>query len=131
MKKRITKIITMGVLLSAIGATNVFAIGYMGYKLPARQTNNYTGTHSKVTKDNYIINTVSELENTDTVTFWATDNSKKQISADYDQKKGNTTYIKFTTSGYNKKDKEIILGMENAHWYIKETAFVAGDVDFR
>ena len=118
-------------LLSAIGVTNVFAIGYEGYKLPAHQGNNYTSKHSKTTTDNYIKNKVDELENTDLVTFWAANSKKKQISEDYDQKLGSSVKIKFNKNGYKKKGKEIILGMENAHWYWTESAFVAGNVDFR
>lgn len=129
--KKILKIIAIGIVLSTIGVVNVFAIGYKGYKLPARKGNNYTSAHSKKTNDNYIRNKVTDLENTDLVTFWAANNSKKQISEDYDQKIGSNVKIKFNKSGYDKKGKNIILGMENGHWYLSERAFVAGNVDFR
>lgn len=55
--------------------------------------------------DDYIRNKVTDLENTDLVTFWAANNSKKQISEDYDQKIGSNVKIKFNKSGYNKKGK--------------------------
>ena len=85
---------------------------------------------TKTTTDNYIKNKVTALSNTSTATFWAADSSKTQISNDYDQKVGSKATIKFTKSGYNKKGKEIMLGMENANWSLKN-AFVSGNVDFR
>ena len=80
--------------------------------------------------DNFIVNKVTALTGTSTVTFWAANSNKTQISNDYDQKVGSTATIKFTKRGYNKKGKEIMLGMENANWSLKN-AFVSGNVDFR
>lgn len=71
------------------------------------------------------------IQDTDTVTFWAANSAKSQISDDYDQKLGSSAKITFTKSGYNMKNKQIMLGMENAHWTLKKRAFVAGDVDYR
>ena len=130
-KENLTKVVCTGVLLTALGVTNIFAASYSGYVLPARQGNNYTTQHEKKTKDNYISNKVNAIEGTSTVTFWAANSGKTQISDDYDQKIGSTAKIKFNKTGYNKKGKEIKLGMENAKWYIKDRAFVGGSVDFR
>lgn len=130
-KKIFAKICGGCLLLSAIGIVNVYAADYTGYALPARQGNNYTTQHEKETADNYIYNKVVDLENTSTVTFWAANSNKKQISDDYDQKLGNNSKIKFTASGYDAVGEEVMLGMENAKWYWFERAFVAGEVDFR
>lgn len=129
-KEKFAKVVCIGALLTAIGATNVFAVSYSGYTLSRAQGNNYTTQHSKTTTENYIKNKVTALSNTSTATFWAADSSKTQISNDYDQKVGSKATIKFTKSGYNKKGKEIMLGMENANWSLKN-AFVSGNVDFR
>ena len=61
---------------------------------------------------------------------WACNSTKRQISNDYDQKKGSTANIKFTTSGYAAKGKEIIMGMENAN-FSPDTAFCSGTVNYR
>lgn len=128
--KKLRKIIVTSLCASILSISAVSAAGYVGYKLPAMQGNNYTGTHAKTTADGYITNRLENVEGTSTVTFWANNSTKKQISNDYDQKKGNTSTIKFTTSGYAAKGTEIILGMENASWSLS-TAFCAGTVDFR
>lgn len=130
MKEKFTKVVCTGALLTAIGVTNVFAVGYSGYTLPRAQGNNYTTQHSKTTTDNYIKNKVTALSSTSTATFWAANSSKTQISNDYDQKVGSTATIKFTKSGYNKKGKEVMLGMENANWSLSY-GFASGNVDFR
>ena len=129
-KEKFAKVVCIGALLTAIGATNVFAGSYSGYTLPRCQGNNYTTQHAKKTTDNFIVNKVTALTGTSTVTFWAANSNKTQISNDYDQKVGSTATIKFTKRGYNKKGKEIMLGMENANWSLKN-AFVSGNVDFR
>ena len=103
--KKILKIIAIGIVLSTIGVVNVFAIGYKGYKLPARKGNNYTSAHSKKTNDNYIRNKVTDLENTDLVTFWAANNSKKQISEDYDQKIGSNVRSSLISQDITRKEK--------------------------
>lgn len=128
--KKLRKIIITSLCLGILSVSAVSAAGYVGYKLPAMQGNNYTSAHSKTSTANYITNTLENVEGTDTVTFWANNSSKRQISNDYDQKKGNTSNIKFTTDGYAAKGKEIILGMENASWSLS-TAFCAGTVNFR
>lgn len=128
--RKIRKIIATSLCLGFMSISAVSAAGYMGYKLPAMQGNNYTSAHSKTTTANYITNKLENVEGTSTVTFWANNSTKRQISNDYDQKKGNTSNIKFTTDGYAAKGKEIILGMENANWSL-DTAFCAGTVNFR
>lgn len=128
--KKLRKIIITSLCLGILSVSAVSAAGYVGYKLPAMQGNNYTGAHSKTSTANYITNTLENVEGTDTVTFWANNSSKRQISNDYDQKKGNTSNIKFTTDGYAAKGTQIILGMENASWSLS-TAFCAGTVNFR
>lgn len=130
-KKNFFKKIAVSILCFSFVGINVIAATYQGYVLPARQGNNYTSIHSKETTDNYIINTVDDLDNTDEVTFWACNSSKDQISGDYNQKIHNTSTIKFSKSGYDKIGKEVILGMENANFYWVDDAFVAGTVDFR
>lgn len=128
--KKLKKIIATSLCAAVLSISAVSATGYVGYKLPAMKGNNYTSAHSKKTADSYIKNKLENVEGTDTVTFWANSSTKKQISADYDQKKGSNPTIKFTTSGYAKKGIQIILGMENASWSLS-TAFCAGTVDFR
>lgn len=130
-RKSLKKLILAGAITTALCGTNVMAAGYTGYVLPPRQGNNYTSAHTKKTGASYITNHVYNLENTDTVTFWAANRSHKQISPDYKQKKGSTVNIQFTTSGYAKKGTQVVLGMENSHFYIKERAFVAGEVNYR
>lgn len=130
-RKGLVKKIGLVSLAISLFGINVMAATYEGYTLPARQGNNYTGTHSKTTTNNYITNTVNDLENTDEVTFWACNSSEDQISGDYDQKLSNTSTIKFNKSGYNKVGKEIILGMENANYYWVDVAFVAGTVNYQ
>lgn len=115
----------------SVGIVNVFAISYTGYVLPARQGNNYTGAHSKTTTKNYITNKVTDVENASTVTFWAANENKKQISSDYDQKLHSQVNISFNQNGYNRKNKKIILGMENAKWTATQRGFVAGNVNFQ
>lgn len=129
-KENLTKVVCTGALLTVLGVTNVFAIGYSGYTLPRCQGNNYTTQHAKKTADSYIKNKVTSLSSTSTATFWAANSSKTQISNDYDQKAGSTATIKFTKKGYNKKGKEIMLGMENANWSLSY-GFASGNVDFR
>ena len=133
-QRKLKKVVCITLLISMLFGTTVFAASYTGYVLPARQGNNYTGTHSKQTAKNYITNRVTDIENADTVTFWAADSNKKQISADYDQKLctkvSDSTTIKFTAYGYSKKGKQVIMGMENADFYWVERAFVAGTVNF-
>ena len=128
--KKLRKILATSLCACVLSISAVSAAGYVGYKLPAMQGNNYTGTHKKTTTANYITNKLENVEGTSTVTFWANNSTERQISNDYDQKKGNTSNIKFTTSGYAAKGKEIILGMENASWSFS-TAFCAGTVNFR
>ena len=129
-KENLTKVVCTGALLTVLGVTNVFAIGYSGYTLPRCQGNNYTTQHAKKTADSYIKNKVTSLSSTSTATFWAANSGKTQISNDYDQKVGSTATIKFTKNGYNKKGKEIMLGMENANWSLSY-GFASGNVDFR
>lgn len=129
--KKLTSLLLIGVLTFSLAGVTAMAATYSGYKLPARQGNNYTGTHSKTTTDNYIQNKVTDIENADTVTFWAANSSNKQISGDYDQKLNSSSKIKFNVSGYDRKNKDIKMGMENANWTAISTAFVAGKVDFR
>ncbi len=131
MTKKLKKFMITGLIATTLCGTNVLAAGYTGYVLPPRQGNNYTSAHTKKTSAKYITNHVYNLENTDTVTFWAANRSHKQISPDYKQKKGSTVNIQFTTSGYAKKGIQVVLGMENSHYYWKENAFVAGDVNYR
>lgn len=131
MVKKLAKTIVVGTLIMSLGMINVFAATYKGYVLPARQKNNYTGAHSKTTTSNYITNKVTDVENVSTVTFWAANKDKKQISSDYDQKLNNKVNISFNKSGYNRKGKQIILGMENAKWTLSQRGFVAGEVNFR
>ena len=128
--KKLRKIIVTSLCAGILSISAVSAAGYVGYKLPQFQGNNYTNAHSKTTSANYITNKLENVEGTSTVTFWAANSTKRQISNDYDQKKGNTSNIKFTTSGYAGKGIQIILGMENASWSIG-TAFCAGTVNFR
>lgn len=128
--KKFRKIFATTLCAGILSISAVSAAGYVGYKLPPMQGNNYTGAHAKTTSANYITNKLENVEGTSTVTFWANNSTKRQISNDYDQKKGNTSNIRFTTSGYAAKGKEIILGMENANWTFG-TAFCAGTVNFR
>lgn len=128
--KKLRKIIVTSLCAGILSISAVSAAGYVGYKLPRFQGNNYTTAHAKTTSANYITNKLENVEGTSTVTFWAANSTKRQISNDYDQKKGNTSNIKFTTSGYAGKGIQIILGMENASWSIG-TAFCAGTVNFR
>ena len=128
--KKLRKIIATSLCAGILSISAVSAAGYVGYKLPRFQGNNYTSAHAKTTKANYITNTLENVEGTSTVTFWANNSSKRQISNDYDQKKGNTSDIKFPTDGYAAEGTEIILGMENASWSV-DTAFCAGTVNFR
>lgn len=130
-RKSLKKLILAGAITTALCGTNVLAASYTGYVLPPMQGNNYTSAHTKKTGASYITNHVYNLENTDTVTFWAANRSHKQISADYKQKKGSTVNIQFTTSGYAKKGTQVVLGMENSHLYFRENAFVAGEVNYR
>lgn len=135
MKRQLLKR-TLGLgLLLAMSVVTIYAAdnykGYWGYSLPPRRGNNYTTQHEKQYNDNYINNTVVSLKNASTVTFWAADSDKDQISNDYNQKAGSTAKIKFTEKGFNKAGKEVMLGMENASWYWREYAFADGKVDFR
>ena len=130
-KKNLKKIIVAGAIATALCGTNVMAARYTGYVLSPRQGNNYTSAHTKKTNAGYITNHVYNLENTDTVTFWAANRSHKQISPDYKQKKGSTVNIQFTTGGYARKGTQVVLGMENSYFYIRERAFVSGDVNYR
>lgn len=114
-KNKISKVICTVALLSTLGATNVLAANYTAYVLPARQGNNYTTQHEKKTTDAFLNNTVTAVEGTSTVTFWVANSNSKQISDDYKQKLHNKSKIKFTTKGYNKKGKEVMLGMENSN----------------
>lgn len=131
-KNKMTKIICASLLLSMVVTSNVFAAGqetYTAYKLPAFQKNNYTGTHLKANDRAYITNKVTAVSNAGTVTFWATDENHDQISGDYYQKVGNTSKLVFTTAGYNKKNKQVCMGMENYEWTF-DTAFVSGWANF-
>lgn len=129
--KKLKRILSVSLCVGLLSMSAVSATSYVGYKLPARQGNNYTGTHSKTKADANIVNTLENVEKTDTVTFWAANSTKTQISNDYDQKKGSVATIRFTTSGYAKKGKEVKLGMENANWKLNTTAFCAGSVNFK
>ena len=128
--KNLKKIIATSLCAGILSISAVSAAGYAGYKLPRFQGNNYTNSHSKTTSANYITNKLENVEGTSTVTFWACNSTKRQISNDYDQKKGSTANIKFTTSRYAAKGKEIIMGMENAN-FSPDTAFCAGTVNYR
>ena len=131
MIKKLTKTIVVGTLVMSLWIVNVFANSYKGYVLPARQGNNYTGAHSKTTTSNYITNKVTDVENAGTVTFWAANKDEKQISSDYDQKLNSKVNINFNKNGYNRKNKQIKLGMENKKWTFNQRGFVSGEVDFR
>lgn len=133
MKKKLVKIMCTGLVASAIISTSAFAAGrqkYTAYKLPARQGNNYTGTHTKETTKDYITNEVTAVSSTDTVTFWATNKDHDQISGDYNQKSGNRSELKFSQSGYDKTGAQVAMGMENANWKLNTTAFVSGWANF-
>lgn len=132
MNKKIAKIVCTSLLLTMIIATNVFAAGkknYKAYKLPAFQKNNYSGTHIKENTRDYITNQVNAISHTGTVTFWAANAKHTQISEDYYQKEGNMSKLKFKTRGYNKKGKQVCMGMENYDWSFG-TAFVSGWANF-
>ncbi len=105
--------------------------GSISPRLFTRQGNNYTGAHSKTTTSNYITNKVTDVENAGTVTFWAANKDEKQISSDYDQKLNSKVNINFNKNGYNRKNKQIKLGMENKKWTFNQRGFVSGEVDFR
>lgn len=127
--KKLKKIITRlcaGILSISAASTP----RYVGYKLPTMQGNNYTSAFSKTISANYITNTIENVEGTSTVTFWINNSTNRQISNDYDQKKGNTSDIKFTIDGYAAKGIQNVLGIENASWFFS-TAFCAKTVNFR
>lgn len=73
----------------------------------------------------------TDVENAGTVTFWAANKDEKQISSDYDQKLNSKVNINFNKNGYNRKNKQIKLGMENKKWTFNQRGFVSGEVDFR
>ena len=99
--KNLKKIIMSSLCVGILSISAVSAAGYVGYKLPRFQGNNYTNSHSKTTSANYITNKLENVEGTSTVTFWACNSTKRQISNDYDQKKGSTANIKFTINPNN------------------------------
>lgn len=126
MKKKIF-LVSFIFLLIVPGAVSASYISYTGYSLPPLQQNNYTGYHEKQTNNDYIENIVENLSNTDTVNFWA-ENSSGAISKKYNQKIGSYAKINFDVDMIAGQD--VRMGMENAHWYWREYAFVAGRVDF-
>ena len=68
--KNLKKIIMSSLCVGILSISAVSAAGYVGYKLPRFQGNNYTNSHSKTTSANYITNKLENVEGTSTVTFW-------------------------------------------------------------
>lgn len=109
-------------------ATPVLAATYTGYALPPLKQNNYTSAHTKKTSTQYITNKVTDLSNTDEVTFWGCNVNKNPITPDYNQKLGSSVNLRYNTT--KSKGTQVILGMENKRWYKWEYAFVSGVVNF-
>lgn len=119
------------VFLAAIPAVSAGYQSYVGYSLPPLKQNNFTNTHKKVTGNQYITNKVTNLQNTGTVTMWATNDQKTPISADYDFKVGSHNDIKFNNNTPAYQGQSVAMGMQNGSYYFTEYAFVAGEVDFQ
>ena len=81
--KNLNKIIMSSLCVGILSISAVSAAGYVGYKLPRFQGNNYTDSHYKTTSANYITNKLENVEGTSTVTFWACNSTNRQISNDY------------------------------------------------
>ncbi|GMX61664.1 MULTISPECIES: hypothetical protein [Paenibacillus] len=119
------------VFLAAIPAVSAGFQPYVGYSLPPLKKNNYTNTHIKVTGNQYIENKVTNLQNTGSVTMWATNDQKTPVSADYDFKVGSHNNITFNNNTPLYQGQGVAMGMQNGSWYWQEYAFVAGEVDFK
>jgi hypothetical protein len=128
-KNTYKKILSGTATAAILMTTSAFASSYTAYSLGPLKQNNYTSAHTKQTSDQYMRNHVTAMSNTDLVTFWGCNANKSQISPDYDQKVGSTVDIRYNTK--QSAGTQVILGMENAHNYLTEYAFVSGDVDFR
>ncbi|ANF95003.1 hypothetical protein [Paenibacillus bovis] len=132
-KKGLILALTLGMAITAVPSITAFAASvnenYDSYALPARQGNNYTGTHQKVTDEQYIVNKVTDITHADTAVFWATDGVKTVISNEYEQKLGNQSTIQFRKQIKSKAD--VIMGMRNADYQIYQNGFVSGWVNFK
>nr|WGD78859.1 hypothetical protein P5643_00975 [Bacillus subtilis] len=74
------------------------------------------------------MNTVENFQNASSANFRAQRTGADTVSSKYNQKKGNTTKIKFDDTV--NKGKQVRLAMENDDWW-DSRAFVAGRADFR
>ncbi|MEC0314443.1 hypothetical protein P8797_15705 [Bacillus subtilis] len=127
MKKKIVAGVLGLTLLMPLGAGAAYK-SYTGYVLGAHSTNNYTSYHTKGTSNQHIMNTVENFQNASSANFWAQRTGADTVSDKYNQKKGNTTKIKFDETV--NKGKQVRLAMENDDWWASR-AFVAGRADFR
>ncbi|AKI91133.1 hypothetical protein ACMX8W_03740 [Bacillus subtilis] len=128
MKKKIVAGVLGLTLLMPLGAGAAYK-SYTGYVLGGNSSNNYTGYHSKETSNQHIMNTVENFQKASSANFWAQRSGADTVSSKYNQKKGNTTKIKFDDTV--NKGQKVRLAMENANWKQFSRAFVAGRADFR
>jgi hypothetical protein len=129
----LVKVKVIGLLVAAavcLVQIPAWAAAYKVYSLPPLKGNNYTSAHTKQTDAKSIENRVTSMDKTSTVTFWACDVTKSQISKDYDQKVGSKEDIEFLENKKLRKGQQVIMGMQNGEWSW-DYAFVSGEVDFR
>lgn len=104
--------------------TVAFAGPFGGYTLPAWQGNAYTPKGEKQSNYTYSYLETNKMTNTDQVTGWVDNGNGTQISDDFSFSVGDKKDMYHDpgyTSGYSIRN-----GMENAHFYKFERAWVDG-----
>ncbi|MDD5622211.1 MAG: hypothetical protein PHQ09_03475 [Actinomycetota bacterium] len=124
-------VLTLLIVLLTPGFLSAGWISYSGFSLKPFKGNTYTGNHSKQTTNQYIVNNVTALTDTDCAQFWATlgsSSGQTEVSGVYTQYLNSTLNIPFTS--YLGAGTVIAMGMQNGR-LVPNYAWVSGRVDFK
>lgn len=132
-RRKIITTVCMGLLVCSTVALAA-PLGYVSYRLPVLQGNNYTNTHDKTTKTANVENKVTALSFANAANFWVEKPGGADLTTKYSQRVSSSyTTLAFYNGSLNSSaavGSQVLMAMENVA-ASSTTGFVSGYVDFK